>query len=178
MAPKTDTLQDDYYAQVKTTQSSDDSTKKPLKLKLKAVVKKSTESEEATPVIETKPSDTRQTVEQKEEVPAERPKARLVEREHASEGLLRSVMHRSNSADKDTPREEKKKPVISFSKAGGGFKPLENRPVMQLPPEERRNSRPVRRDGGPLTQSSTSNPSQVGPGRLRDDAKPMFQRDI
>lgn len=180
MAIPKDALQDDYYAQVKTAQSSDDAAKKPLKLKLKVVTKKPTESEEVSPVIEQPAPHAPQVVEQKEEAPVERPKARLVEREHASEGLLRSVMHRTSSPDfKDRPREEKKKPTISFGKAAGGFKPLENRPVMQLPPEERRNSRPPRRDSSTTsTPSKTWVPTNLGPGRLRDDAKPMFQRDI
>jgi hypothetical protein len=148
MAIPKDALQDDYYAQVKTTQSSDDATKKPLKLKLKAVVKKPTETEEvSSPVTEQPSASNPQAIEKKEETPAEHPKARLVEREHASEGLLRSVMHRTSSVDsKENPREEKKKPIISFGKAAGGFKPLENRPVMQLPPEERRPPRPPRRE--------------------------------
>ena len=176
MAPHTDTLQDDYYAQVKTEQTSDTSVKKPIKLKLKAVVKKPTTTEESisteTPASPAVKSETPKTP---SETPVERPKARLVEREHASEGLLRSVMHRgSKSSDTTEIREEKKKPAISFGKAAGGFKPLENRPVMQLPPEERRNSRPPRRDGGSPSQQS----QQSGPSRLRDDAKPMFQRDI
>jgi len=175
MAPQKDTFQDDYYAQVKTTQSSDDSAKKPVKLKLKAVVKKPTEDIEAPLVVEQKTPVAIDKTPQKEDAPVERPKARLVEREHASEGLLRSVMRRATPIDKDTPRDEKRKPVISFGKPSGGFKPLENRPVMQLPPEERRNSRPSRRDGS----TSTTVPSiHSGPSRLRDDAKPMFQRDI
>lgn len=175
MAPQTDTFQDDYYAQVKAAQTSDDGTKKPLKLKLKAVVKKPTDSEEAAPVLQQTTPEAPKVVTQKEEAQVERPKARLVEREHASEGLLRSVMHRTSSSDKGTPRDEKKKPIISFGKAAGGFKPLENRPVMQLPPEERRHARPVRRDGA---TTPTSAPAHTGPSRLRDDAKPMFQRDI
>lgn len=83
MAPQTDTYQDDYYAQVKTTATSDDSAKKPLKLKLKAVVKKPTESEaEVSPVENIAPQASETKV---QEIPVERPKARLVEREHASE---------------------------------------------------------------------------------------------
>ena len=82
MAPQTDTYQDDYYAQVKTAATSDDSAKKPLKLKLKAVVKKPTDSE-------TEPSQEGSTQETIPETiiseTSERPKARLVEREHASE---------------------------------------------------------------------------------------------
>lgn len=86
-------------------------------------------------------------------------------------------MHRTSSNHTDLPREEKKRPTISFGKAAGGFKPLENRPVMQLPPEERRHSRPPRRDN---TQSHASTPAPLHTpnNRLRDDAKPMFQRDI
>ena len=83
MAPQTDTYQDDYYAQVKTTATSDDGAKKPLKLKLKAVVKKPTESEtEASPIENIAPQTSGADV---IEAPVERPKARLVEREHASE---------------------------------------------------------------------------------------------
>lgn len=175
MAPHTDTPQDDYYAQVKTEQTSDTSVKKPIKLKLKAVVKKPAPAEETVSPVTSAPEIPKTEVQDvPSEKPVERPKARLVEREHASEGLLRSVMHRgASSSDKSEPREDKKKPAISFGKAAGGFKPLENRPVMQLPPEERRNSRPPRRDGG-----ASSSSQQSGPSRLRDDAKPMFQRDI
>lgn len=179
MAPQKDTVQDDYYTQVKVTQSSDDSAKKPLKLKLKAVIKKPTEAEEVAPAGEEKAPVAIEKIPQNVEIPVERPKARLVEREHASEGLLRSVMHRSSTTDRDTPREEKKKPVISFGKPSGGFKPLENRPVMQIPPEERRHSRPPRRDGASSsTPSSSTSSTHPGTSRLRDDAKPMFQRDI
>lgn len=177
MAPQTDALQDDYYAQVKAEQSSSEGAKKPIKLKLKAVVKKPTPTEESISIeTPTSPSTKTETPKTPSEKIIERPKARLVEREHASEGLLRSVMHRgATSTDKGEPREEKKKPAISFGKAAGGFKPLENRPVMQLPPEERRHSRPPRRDGVAWPQGSSQ---QSGPSRLRDDAKPMFQREI
>jgi hypothetical protein len=82
MAPQTDTYQDDYYAQVKTAATSDDGAKKPLKLKLKAVVKKPTESEAGVSPILDIPTPT---VTVTEEVVIERPKARLIEREHASE---------------------------------------------------------------------------------------------
>lgn len=82
MASQTDTYQDDYYAQVKTTATSDDGAKKPLKLKLKAVVKKPTESEaEVSPTVDIATPTPPVT----EEAVVERPKARLVEREHASE---------------------------------------------------------------------------------------------
>jgi hypothetical protein len=77
------TQQDDYYAKVANTASSGADDKKPLKLKLKAVIKKP--SEESS--IESPRED---------EVVAitteEKPKARLVEREHASSGLMKSVM--------------------------------------------------------------------------------------
>ncbi len=76
MPIKKDDHQDDYYAQVQSanggTASSQD--KKPLKLKLKAVIKKS-DSEE-TP---------REKEDEKREEIQEKPKARLIEREHASE---------------------------------------------------------------------------------------------
>lgn len=180
MAPQKDALQDDYYAQVKTTQSSDDGTKKPLKLKLKAVVKKTTESEEAPEKEAPIASPVQSEEAKKEEVTVEKPKARLVEREHASEGLLRSVMRNKDTTTTETRSEEKKKPAISFSKAPTMFKPLENRPVMQLPPEEaRRGARGPRRDQNTqnkTTESSANNTN--GQHRLRDDVKPMFQRDI
>lgn len=75
--------QDDYYAQVKATSTSGADDKKPLKLKLKVVAKKPIEEvahKEVEPVLHTP------------EPVVERPKARLVEREHASSGLMRSVM--------------------------------------------------------------------------------------
>lgn len=75
--------QDDYYAQVKAAGASGTDDKKPLKLKLKAVVKKPIEEE-----IPQKEED----ISPREVVQEERPKARLVEREHASSGLMRSVM--------------------------------------------------------------------------------------
>lgn len=90
MAPKKDDHQDDYYAQVKTVQNTDDGTKKPIKLKLKVVAKKSTESEEVAPSPTTTVSENieqpvAKTETHIEDIPKEKPKARLVEREHASE---------------------------------------------------------------------------------------------
>lgn len=80
MAPS-NTTQDDYYAQVQSAQKSGADDKKPLKIKLKPVVKKiedaineapspltSSESAPETPVTE-----------------VVAPKARLVTREHAGE---------------------------------------------------------------------------------------------
>lgn len=141
MAPSKDTYQDDYYSQVKATQSSDDTEKKPLKLKLKVVSKKSAENEEES--VEAP----------KAETPSEKkPQARLVEREHASEGLLRSVMSR-NTPVSDTPvKEERKKPAISFDTKSPQIKVLENRPVMQLPPEERRRFPPRNGQNRPFTE--------------------------
>lgn len=92
-------------------------------------------------------------------------------------------------------RDANKKPLISFQKATTGFRPLENRPVMQLPPEERRGPRPPRPAGSsnyaprpagsssysprPANGPSGSAPAASNsPSRLRDSAKPMFQRDI
>ncbi len=153
--------QDDYYAQVKATGTSGTDDKKPLKLKLKAVVKKPTE-EEAPKVTEP--------VSQIPETPVvvERPKARLVEREHASSGLMRSVMRGNEEKDKGVVREKSSFPKISFTKVESKVKVLENRPVMKLPDEV-----PKRRTDGAFTPSSST-----GPKRLRDDAKPMFQRNI
>lgn len=129
------------------------------------------------------------------EVPqeAEKPKARLVSREHAGEGLMRTMMKQQSSTNSPLSQERdvNKKPLISFQKATTGFRPLENRPVMQLPPEERRGPRPPRPAGSstgsssysPRPASSTGSSSSApagstGPSRLRDSAKPMFQRDI
>jgi hypothetical protein len=76
----------------------------------------------------------------------EKPKARLISREHAGESLLRSAMKQqaSNNSPLSPERDAGKKPLISFQKVETKFKPLENRPVMQLPPEERRGPRPPR----------------------------------
>lgn len=153
--------QDDYYAQVKAAGTSGTDDKKPLKLKLKAVVKKSTEED-----IPKKEED----ISPREEIQDERPKARLVEREHASGGLLRSVM-KSGSDDSGKRTDERREkssgfPKISFAKAEHKVKILENRPVMQIPDEV-----PKRRTDG-------SAPVSTGPKRLRDDSKPMFQRNI
>jgi translation initiation factor IF-2 len=92
-----------------------------------------------------------------------------VEREHASQGLLRSIGKKPQPSEKNS---DIKKPAISFDSAPKGFKPLENRPVMALPPEERRRSR------GDGRRNTGDNTRPQGERRLRDDAKPMFQRDI
>ncbi|MDQ5968571.1 MAG: Translation initiation factor [Patescibacteria group bacterium] len=110
-------------------------------------------------------------------VSSERPKARLVSREHAGESLLRSVIKQQSTTNSPlTPaeRDVNKKPLISFQKVETKFRPLENRPVMQIPPEERRGSRPPR----PTGASSANPPISASPARLRDSSKPMFQRDI
>lgn len=90
MAPNS-TPQDDYYAQMQSAQKSGGDDKKPLKIKLKPVIKKVSENTSEAPVPESQ-THTESTTEIKQAAPA--PKARLVEREHASEGLLRSVMKR------------------------------------------------------------------------------------
>jgi hypothetical protein len=74
------TQQDDYYANVANTASSGADDKKPLKLKLKAVIKKPSEDTPTEPVRED------------DIVEREKPTSRLVEREHASSGLMKSVM--------------------------------------------------------------------------------------
>ncbi len=155
MAPHS-TPQDDYYAQVQASQKSLWDDKKPLKLKLKTIVKKT----EAVDEPENSPTVNEE----------EKPKARLVEREHASEWLLRSVMRRDQWGTTEK-KEEKKSgfPKISFSKADSRVKILENRPVMQIP-----NEVPRRREDRPTSWTSTGWEKK----RLRDDVKPMFQRNI
>ena len=78
MAP-TNPNQDDYYAQMQSAAKSGADDKKPLKLKLKPIVKK----------VETTDETPQEGVQSVEEVstPTEKetPRARLVEREHASE---------------------------------------------------------------------------------------------
>lgn len=154
--------QDDYYSQVKATGTSGTDDKKPLKLKLKVVIKKPKESEEIFPSKE----DEGERISQ--EVISEKPKARLVEREHASSGLMRSVMRGNEEKDKWGTREKTGFPKISFNKVESKVKVLENRPVMKLPDEV-----PKRR-----TDGSFDSRNSAGPKRLRDDAKPMFQRNI
>lgn len=158
MSTQKDATRDDYYANIQQSAADSDAAKKPIKLKLKVVAKKPQESEEVSANEEPK----------QEEAP-KKPQARLVEREHDSHGLLRSVM--KSGAKTEEPKEEKKRPVISFSQAESKVKVLENRPVMQLPPEERSGYRGPRRDGG-------GNVLPSGEKRLRDDSKPMFQREI
>ncbi len=149
MPTKKDDLQDDYYAQINKTDDASNQIKKPLKIK-KPVLKKAQDiSEKAHEVQEKKPkilarkkeampvSD--EVVSEKvagEVMEVEKPKARLVKREHASEGLLRSAMGQSTKTSPE--KTEQKKPLIQFSGATAEFKPLENRPVMQTPEEERR----------------------------------------
>ena len=143
--------QDDYYAQVSAQKKSDTDDKKPVKIKLKAVVKKSPEEE----ISEIPPSDSpsksvkivKKVISKSPEVISEpvsetvvsvqeeRPKARLVEREHAGSSLMRSMMNRTDSSPKSESREGiQHTPKISFAKVETKFKPLENRPVMPLPP--------------------------------------------
>jgi translation initiation factor IF-2 len=183
MPIKKDDHQDDYYANIPASTQSDDGSKKPIKLKLKVVAKKATD-DAGDVVTSTEATSVSEVSESIDEVP-KKPQARLVEREHASEGLLRSVMHR-NVGNAGT-QEEKKKPSISFNQATSRVKVLENRPVMQLPPEERR--RPPNRNttpNRPFTQRTpqdanrtpSTDPAKSGEKRIRDDVKPMFQRDI
>lgn len=106
----------------------------------------------------------------------EAPKARVVEREHAGDGLLRSVMKRTNEAPTEK-REETKRPVISFGKVETKVKVLENRPVMQIPDERRRPPQNRNQNGGGYApRPSDGQPSREK--RMRDDVKPIFQRDI
>ncbi len=154
-----DDIQDDYYAKVTQSQAADDGSKKPVKLKLKVVAKKSSEE-----VSDAEDSGT-------QTVPSAW--ARLVEREHASEGLMRSVM----KGDKPKETEDRKRPVISFKKADSTLKVLENRPVMALPPDDRYARRPSSSSPRPPSTGGADRPAGWAQ-RMRDDVKPMFQRDI
>ena len=144
-----DEIQDDYYANIAQPTESDAGAKKALKIKPKVVLKKPSDaSVDATEEAPSKPKiiarkvektePPEETVEASPEI--ERPKARLVSREHAGEGLLRTAMKQQQATNSplSQERDATKKPLISFQKVETRFKPLENRPVMQLPPEERR----------------------------------------
>ncbi len=72
--------QDDYYAQVQNTSQSGSDDKKPIKLKLKVVVKKPEEKED-----ENSPLPSAETPSEVHTSENSAPKARLVTREHASE---------------------------------------------------------------------------------------------
>ena len=99
---------------------------------------------------------------------------------------MRTMMKQQASVNSPLSQERDagKKPLISFQKVETRFKPLENRPVMQLPPEERRGARPPRpmasspRPTGASNSSTSAAPASTGPARLRDSSKPTFQRDI
>ncbi len=80
MAPHKDAHQDDYYAKVEKSSTEEQDAKKPLKLKIKPVIKKSVDTSINTP--QTKDDGGALIANEKIE---EKPKARLVEREHASE---------------------------------------------------------------------------------------------
>lgn len=154
--------QDDYYTKVQQNVHANTDDKKPIKLKLKAVPKKLLETQESSLPIQE--DEEKKMVDQQKE---EKPKARLIEREHGSASLLKSVMR--NTKHNEVPETEDKKggfPKISFGKANTKIKVLENRPVMQIPDEV-----PKRKDR-PTGQNT---PNQK---RLRDDSKPIFQRDI
>ncbi len=71
---------------------------------------------------------------------------------------MRTMMKQQSSTNSPLSQERdvNKKPLISFQKATTGFRPLENRPVMQLPPEERRGPRPSRPAGSSNGTSSYS----------------------
>ncbi len=162
--------QDDYYAHLKTDQKNDESdTKKPLKLKLKV---KKLESDEKIPEMESTPaiSDT--------PVETPKPQARLIAREPIKpikpreeisikprEEILKKEFVRRVSPvfNREEKKDEPKKrftPAISFKPAPSPFKALENRPVMS--------------GNGSSTPSVNSGDKK----RLRDDAKPIFQRNI
>ena len=180
MPTQKDVLQDDYYAHLSQEKDAGSVKKKPLK-----IIKKQPTSETSTPSASTEDTNKKPKIivrkKESKETPYEevdtpvgetqKPQARLVEREHASKGLLRSIGQKQEKTTKATP--DQKKPVISFGAAPKAFKPLENRPVMPLPSEGRRAQRDDRRNNTP----NDTNRSQ-GERRLRDDSKPIFQRDI
>jgi len=181
MPNKNDALQDDYYANLSQENDTGAAKKKPLKIVKKPIIIKDagvSTSEEATPepkkpkiILRKKPVSEEVTPEEvtPEKAPTEKAQARLVEREHASKGLLRSI---GQKQEKSTTAPESKKPAISFDATPKVFKPLENRPVMPLPDAGRRRGRSDRR-----AESEDTSRTQ-GERRLRDDNKPMFQRDI
>ncbi len=162
MAP-TSTPQDDYYSQMQAAQKSGADDKKPVKLKLKAVVKKSHEEEGKEMNIETPPVPVEDGTivampTPSEKTIVEKPKARLIEREHAGEGLLRSVMRKDPKEESKDTGEKKGFPKISFSRADSKVKVLENRPVMELPESERY---PPRRSSNPPARNGSSSNSNA-----------------
>lgn len=167
MTKPVDSHQDDYYASIKKDADAKKATKKPLKIK-KPVIKKKPIIKKPVPSATAKKEDTTKTTAKKQETP--KSKVRLVEREHASKGLLRSVMGKQ-----ETKKSEEKKPNISFGTSSSEFKPLENRPVMKTPEEERREQRKKQRQ---RKRAEERNEAPKKEARLRDDSKPIFQRDI
>lgn len=167
MAPKKDTLQDDYYANISSSapvvQPKVTEDKKPIKIKKKPVIKNTDKKEEKIEIEKPKKSNDKKiekTTEkvvvssnqknskQKNEKNPSKPekqekKARLVEREHASQDLLRSVMSKNSVSQSE--KTETVRPVISFNNSISTFKPLENRPVMKTPEEERREAQKAKR---------------------------------
>lgn len=121
----------------------------------------------------------------------EAPRARLVDREHAGNGLLRSIMQKSKDDGENEKKDETKRPPISFGGIENRIKILENRPV-QVIPNEPRNSRfyqgntprkPLDRQRGPGTFSTPRHPDGsriVSPDdkKPKETQTPMFQRTI
>ena len=152
MTTPKDDIQDDYYANISQTPETPSGDKKILKIKPKVMTKKIPEAPATEAIEETasKPKIIARKVEKSEtpeEVPTlspkvERPKARLVSREHAGEGLMRTMMKQTANSPLAPDRDATKKPLISFQKVETRFRPLENRPVMPLPPEGRQSPRP------------------------------------
>jgi hypothetical protein len=128
MTTPKDDIQDDYYANISQTESTAGD-KKVLKINPKVVAKKPTETpsepvEEAVsrPKIIARKIEKTETTEVAEILPVssetEKPTARLVSREHAGEGLMRSMMKTQAAANSPLAREQDttKKPLISFQK--------------------------------------------------------------
>jgi hypothetical protein len=174
--------QDDYYAHLKTdNDGSSDGGKKPLKLKIKA--KKPQDSEEGADTHVEAPVSA---VIREEE----KPKARLIAREpivarpvqkKETPVVQQPKQHHTTDEKKkvsvfDRPQthsnEPKKKftPMISFKKAESQVKVLENRPVMKVQGQNGYNK--------PSSNGNQSHHNQDDKKRLRDDSKPIFQREI
>ena len=179
MAPKKDTVQDDYYANLSPNTTSAIEEKKPVKIKKKPIIKKTNSEEKSSVESEKKPKimarkkeeNSSKTEEKNSKKPAnksEKNQARLVKREHAGKDLLRSVMSKTVSSSENSEKsDEKKSPNISFGGVSSTFKPLENRPVMKTPEEERREARKKRQKNRSENRGDNRNENRGNQGENR-----------
>ena len=113
MTTSKDDIQDDYYANISQTESAIGD-KKVLKIKPKVVAKKPIEQpSEMVEETVSKPKVIARKIEKTEAVETtevsseiERPTARLVSREHAGEGLMRSVIKNQATTNSPLAREQ------------------------------------------------------------------------